>query len=805
MLTTFLVDESGDAVGQPGTTLREAVAAANANPGADEIEIADGVVVDLVADAITISESVDIRGLGSQAELIANPFSGSPFNNLLTISQADPADPVVDVTLSNLAFFGGRTGFTGGAVWFRSNGTLTVEDSRFEGSFARAAGGAIAVSQGDFPALTGNLVVERSVFLENATEGRGGAIAFESQGDLTIRDSTIGEFDRGNTALASDTSGPGQGGGVFAGGDGTGLLGGTLTIENTLVQDNTASQNGGGIYAAMDTVTLTGIDVALNESGARGGGIYALQSDVVATDLRLFRNTAASFGGGFGTLGGTLTGTGWEVRGNAADLQAGGLVVFGEPAVPATVTLSDALFVNNTGTQGMGGVYIAEHVGGSMTDVRFIGNAGGNLAGGYYLGRTSAMTLTRPRFQGNDATGPNGRGGGVYSRGNLTIDTGTFLDNVATGDGGGVYIIDSGEAAADTTITATGFFGNIADDGGAFAATGAAIPSILLDDVTAFGNRAVGEGRGAAVAALDGADITVVGGQYRGNIASADGGGFYSEAALDLSGGTVVARNTTIFGNGGGIAIVGGSLTADAAGIRRNTAVGDGGGISVERGDLTLTATAVVRNEGLRGGGVAIDQSTGGSVADINGGAINLNEARTNVGTGKGGGLFANNATLSVTQTSFFSNAADEFGGGLRIEGGSATVVGAYLSENVALGAFGGGLSISNGTHSLSGVTLFKNRSGRGGGAHVRNATVTATDTIYRLNDATTPAFGRGGGLELIGTATYDSTGDAFRSNAATEGGGLYADTGTVATLTDAIFNNNTPDATAGPGTITLF
>ena len=60
----------------------------------------------------------------------------------------------------------------------------------------------------------------------------------------------------------------------------------TLTIEDSVVRDNTANRQGdvvpggGGIFNAESTVTLRNSQVVGNKSAAQGGGIFNLRGTV---------------------------------------------------------------------------------------------------------------------------------------------------------------------------------------------------------------------------------------------------------------------------------------------------------------------------------------------------------------------------------------------------------------------------------------------------------------------------------------------------------------------------------------------
>ena len=98
-----------------------------------------------------------------------------------------------------------------------------------------------------------------------------------------------------------------SGGGIFAHAYSSGEI--SLQVNNSLVSNNTATSDGGGIYfvaedtgSAIDAALINNIIVS-NSSGSDGGGIYALASDSGNAQLELLnntisKNTAAGTGGG---------------------------------------------------------------------------------------------------------------------------------------------------------------------------------------------------------------------------------------------------------------------------------------------------------------------------------------------------------------------------------------------------------------------------------------------------------------------------------------------------------------------------
>jgi hypothetical protein len=190
-----------DATPDPNNlSLRDALAVANNNPGADTITFApalSGVPIQLTLGQLLITDAVTIQGLG-------------PANTTIDAQQQsrifDIAAGAGDVTLDGLTLTGGRTTAQndgGGAIRFLSSGTLVVRNSIITGNSTQgklAAGGGIYLPGG-------NLTVSNSIISGNSTAGLfapgGGIFASDLGRSLTVDDSTVsGNFTQGATRMA---------------------------------------------------------------------------------------------------------------------------------------------------------------------------------------------------------------------------------------------------------------------------------------------------------------------------------------------------------------------------------------------------------------------------------------------------------------------------------------------------------------------------------------------------------------------------------------------------------------------------
>ncbi|HYG61886.1 MAG TPA: choice-of-anchor Q domain-containing protein, partial [Thermoanaerobaculia bacterium] len=211
-----------------------------------------------------------------------------------------------------------------------------------------------------------------------------------------------------------------------------------LTIRNTIISGNTAEGNGGGIYVE-DTggpLLIQSSVISGNTADGIGGGIYFYDPDDTVTieDSTISGNTAVGGGGVFlyDTDGGGVTIRRTTIDGNSAAL-GGGLLMF-HPDHPV-------LLENSTisGNQALGG--------------------GGLFLYGLY--GNASLTLRSTTVAGNTAY----YGGGLLTLTTVTIENSIVGDNVAqespdlgTAEGGAV---DLAFSLVETPGTA-----NINDNGG---------------------------------------------------------------------------------------------------------------------------------------------------------------------------------------------------------------------------------------------------------------------------------------------------------------------------------------------------
>ncbi len=185
-----------------------------------------------------------------------------------------------------------------GAFQVDSGVTANISSATISGSFAGFGGGI---------ENAGTLTVTDSIIANNNADGDGGGIQNESDGTLTIANSTI----TGNS-----------------GGDGGGIENlGTLLITNSTITGNSGSEGGGIFNEEGGTATVTGSTIENNSAGSGGGieseGPLTIVNSTIAANLGTDPNDYV--GAGIDENGGTLTAVNCTIASN----DGGGLYVGG--------------------------------------------------------------------------------------------------------------------------------------------------------------------------------------------------------------------------------------------------------------------------------------------------------------------------------------------------------------------------------------------------------------------------------------------------------------------------------------------
>ena len=346
---TFTVTNTGDS---GAGTLRDAVAAANANPDADAIVFDPAVTgaITLTSGELLVNAPLTITGPGASQLAIDGNRSFRVFSNESVLA------------ISGLTITGGAADHGGGIF---NTGDLTVSDSIVTGNSATIVGGGIVnYNSGinSYVSAPPSVTLNDSVVTDNTSGRSGGGISNVSyfsgyDATLTITGSRI-----------SDNSAGTDGGGIHN----LSYYGGAsnLVVVNSTISGNHANsaggsfinRRGGGLFnagfSADATATIAASTISGNEA-VNGGGIYNRADRSFTADLTVSNST---------------------ISGNSADY-GGGIASFAIEG-STRISLSDSTITANNGSHGTSGIenyhyvfYSSSSV--SMTNTIIDGASGG--------------------------------------------------------------------------------------------------------------------------------------------------------------------------------------------------------------------------------------------------------------------------------------------------------------------------------------------------------------------------------------------------------------------------------------------
>ena len=257
------------------TTISDAVAAASSG---EVIKVSAGTY----DGGFVISTSLTIQGANRKTTIISG---GAANHGTVVEVEANP------VTISGVTITGGTwsstSGETGGGVVVGS-GALNLRNCYINNNEGNDGAGGGAINS----YATTNILGCR---IENNTSGggggQGGAIHVGGSGVVNITNGTI------------DNNSAGWGGGFDID------AGGSVTLQGTQVQGNTASHQGGGIDN-NGSLTVTGARVSRNSAGGEGGGVIQNGSATFNNSYVVLNTSTGGVGSGGGiyvTSGNTVT------------------------------------------------------------------------------------------------------------------------------------------------------------------------------------------------------------------------------------------------------------------------------------------------------------------------------------------------------------------------------------------------------------------------------------------------------------------------------------------------------------------
>ena len=551
--------------------------------------------------------------------------------------------------------------YQGGIIYLESN-YCTIVNSTFDKGFALWDGGAI------FSYLGAHTSVSNSTFTNNLAEYDGGAI-FWHGGESSVYNSVDRCTFINNTAVAKGTFSSGvrttRGGGALYWSE-KGSYGSVTNSKfiNNSVQAIKGKADGGAIlwdtcsHGIIDNCTFYGNFITTQDYD--GNGIWVQGGAMLLRPKSNF------------TLSNSIFENSWS------DKEGGALYVSnkqGSPIKPIDVKIINVTFINNTalskGTSnkniwGGGAVQVKECDYIYLIDCKFINNTA-NIGGGVSFKALNGNNngMINCTFIGNNATilnspdantvaGSGGAiwtdaskiinlenitmsdgyatnyGGGLYSKGTITYDTFTFINNTA-GYGGGLYW-DKGSATISNMI----FINNNATQYGGAIYLPQQSTTVSSNNFT--GNTALSGG----ALYVNNNYITVSNNNFKDNTASDYGGAIY--VALELNANNIVTTKNNFTNNS---AQEGGAIY-----------------IPIAAKGVAVTYSSFIKNHALNGGAIYLGSQ------GFNNRYVENCEFINNTAEQNGGAVYIANINQKILSCNFYGNNATLNGGAVYTDTG---------------------------------------------------------------------------------------------------------------------------------------
>lgn len=483
-------DTSGDgSMAKPFATVQKAVdtIAASGDTTKKYTIYVDGTVEPLYADtALSDGTFISIKGT-------------TPSNLDLTIKGLSAVSKAVLNAKQN-------TG-NGGRVLTSKNTSLTLENLKITGGKVNDCGGIYIIS--------GNLTLKNCVVTKNESSNCGGGIHFDGE-NLIVENSEISENkgDSGGICVAASSAKTKIKdsdiikNSARSGGGGLDLVG-ESTIEDCNITDNKAefsTGGGGGLILAFNNKSCKIIKSVIknNTAGENGGGIYINGGTLsLESGAAIRENTAETDGGGIYIRNGSLNlESGAAIRENTAKKDGGAIYASCEHST-ITVNIgekddSDDIVIEKNNAERGGAFYGADNA-------RFVMNAGKVSENYSEVGGGGAMYIW----------------GGTSNYSTFTMNGGEIIGNMAkSGGAGGAVHIDDGSGKNASFIMTGGFLsGNkAADKNGNGSKLGGAIYVKNGGKIKLGGSAVIAvENDGNDIWLADGKTITVTGTLTPGN------------------------------------------------------------------------------------------------------------------------------------------------------------------------------------------------------------------------------------------------------------------------------------------------
>lgn len=698
---------------------------------------------------------------------------------------------------------------SGGGIYFAGTGTFAVTGTSFTSCTVSERGGGLASASGT--------VTMSATFTNCGSDNYGGALS-STGGTMTISGASFsgntsvsggaisltgGSINLANTSFTNNTST--NGGAIYSSSSLT--VGANVTFNTLTDASPNIAENGGALYIAGGTTTISGAQAGFTENRADYGGAIYISSGTVnvsGSGVTFAENVVSNDGGAIYAGAGSrvnLTGDSLSFTANTVTEGSGGAIYASGDRVAITITSSASEFSGNAANTGIGGAILAG--GGASVTVSGAASFTNNIAnygGAVYLSATrrgqTALNITGESeaiFNRNTA---NYSGGGIYAESYsvMTFEpTVTFRANTANdGNGGALWVAESSQLPAgtiyfesNTTAKSDSLSTTTGSGGGIYIAGSSSSPVTIgtTRKYTFSGNKAAYYGGGLCSYSSDIIFESFT--QTEENTATTGGGlAASNNAKITLNNSSV--SNQLSEGSGGAVwamNIVAVSSDFGSNGANSSTGTGNhqGGGALYAIGELTLTQSIFTGNTATLGGGAVY--SLGGELT------VTDTTFTDNSAVDGGGALYAEASTVTVTNSFFATNSTSSGNGGaVSLQGYCRSVITSSTFRNNNSTKLDGGAVYAQGTLSIQLCLFRENKSWRSGGAIYFNqnssdpknyATFSMTTSMLQEN-VTSGASGNGGGLYVVANdislsrCTFSGNRLVLNSGNTGEGGGAY-------------------------------
>jgi len=212
---------------------------------------------------------------------------------------------------------------------------------------------------------------------------------------------------------------------------------GTLTVANSVLQNNVSGTNGAGIFNNVGTLTVTGSTLANNTSVGNDGGAIATVGGTTTVRTSLITGNMGNSGSGISVQDGTLIVDRSTFTANTGANFGGGIYSHTISAAVSTLYLTNSTFSGDSAGVG-GGISAGGNTVATITNVTITANTATAAGGGGGINFAgSSATIANTIIAGNSVTsgaGPDIATGSIIDRGHNVIGktdgtpAGTFAD-----------------------------------------------------------------------------------------------------------------------------------------------------------------------------------------------------------------------------------------------------------------------------------------------------------------------------------------------------------------------------------------